>query len=103
MSQQAVNTTYPIDNRTDEEVAAGKTLRPVLGEMVVGVRVDTVPAGEAERLAADGKFYPLTLDENGFLRVTLPDGIKVKTEELEVLRESRDLLVQVRDLLLKIA
>ena len=63
-----------------------------LAELVVGIRLDSVPTGEAQRLAGEGKFYPLTMDANGFLRVTLPEGTKVKTEELEVLQEIRTLL-----------
>ena len=73
------------------------------GELVLGLRLDEVPTGEAKRLAADGKFYPLTMDSNGFLRVTLPEGTKVETEELEVMREMSGLLEEIRDALLKIA
>lgn len=103
MSQQAVNTSFDKDDRTLQQLADGKPELQQLGELVVGVRVDAVPEAEADRLAADGKFYPLTLDETGCLRVRMPDGVKVKTEELEVLREIRDLLIESRDLLLKIA
>lgn len=74
-----------------------------IGKLVVGVRIDDLPSGEAQRLATAGKFYPLTTDADGNLRVVTPDWINVRTEELEVLREIRDLLVQNRDLLLKIA
>ena len=103
MSQQSIGTTYDTDDRTLAQIEAGVGVRPKLGETVVGVRIDTLPQEEAERLAADGTFHPLTIDKNGFLRVTIPDGITVKTEELAVLRESRDLLTEVRDLLMKIA
>lgn len=87
---KAVNTPYD---------TTGKTL----AELVTGIRIDTVPANEGERLAAAGEFYPLTVDKNGFLRVTLPDGTKVESTESEVLREIRDVLFEVRDLLMKIA
>jgi hypothetical protein len=76
---------------------------PRRAKLVVGIRLDGVPAGEAQRLAAEGRFYPLTLDANGFLRVTLPEGTTVNTNERDVHRESRDLLEEIRDLLLKIA
>lgn len=74
-----------------------------LGELVVGIRLDEVSTGEANRLASEGKFYPLTMDANGFLRVTLPEGTQVEPEELAVQRASHDLLIEIRDLLLKIA
>ena len=90
MSQQAINTNFDSSRRN-------------LGDLVVGIRVDALPQGEAERLAAAGQFYPLTVDERGCLRVAIPEGSKVDTEELEVLREIRDLLAEHRDLLLKIA
>ena len=73
------------------------------GELVVGIRLDEVPTGEAKRLAGEGKFYPLTMDANGFLRVTLPEGAKVETDELQVMREMALLLEEIRDALLKIA
>ena len=77
---QQVNTPAP-----DARGTAYDEARKVLGGLVVGVRVDAVPADEADRLAAEGKFYPLTLDKNGFLRVTLPEsGTKVETNEPEI-------------------
>lgn len=103
MSQQAINSKYETDGRTLEDAANGKSAPAKFGELVVGVRVDAVPEVEAKRLAAEGQFHPLTIDPSGFLRVTLPDGIKVKTEELEVLRAIRELLIELRDLLMKIA
>lgn len=103
MSQQAINTKYDTDDRSDKQRADGVSAPVKVGELIVGVRLDTIPAGEGDRLAADQKFHPLTIDRNGFLRVTMPNGITVKTEELEVLRETRDLMVEVRDLLMKIA
>lgn len=63
-----------------------------LGELVGAVRIDSVPTGEAQRLAAEGKFFPLTVDANGFLRVTLPEGTEVKTVELETLLRIETLL-----------
>lgn len=83
MSDQLVNTTAP-----DAKGTAYADARKVVGGLVVGIRVDELPTNEADRLAAEGKFYPLTLDSGGFLRVSLPDsGTKVETAELEVLRE----------------
>ena len=90
MSQQAINTAYDAAQRNR-------------GELVVGIRVDSLPTSEANRLAAEGKFYPLTTDADGNLRVVLSSLTKVETQELEVLREIRDLLIENRDLLLKIA
>ena len=89
MSDQLVSTAYDAGKRT-------------LGELVVGIRVDAVPAGEAERLAAAGQFYPLTVDARGFLRVTLPEGTTVATGELEVWREILAVLKDIRASLLKI-
>ena len=101
MSQQAINSeAVPKDY---EERTGRSTTRRFLGESIVAVRVDDLPASEAERLAAEGKWYPLTVDQNGQLRVVTPDWIKVHVQELEVLRDSRDLLMQIRDLLMKIA
>ena len=89
MSDKQVKTAYDGDKRT-------------LGELVVGIRVDAVPVGEAQRLAAAGQFYPLTVDANGFLRVTLPEGTAVETNELEVWREILAVLKDMRASLLKI-
>lgn len=75
----------------------------LIAELLTAIRVDTAPSHDGERLADEGQFYPLTVDTNGFLRVALPDGTKVESSELEVLREIRDLLIENRDLLLKIA
>ena len=74
-----------------------------IGEMMLGIRIDAVPAHEGERLAREGNFYPLTLNKDGRLRAELPDGTKVEPLELEVLREQTALLIEIRDLLLKIA
>lgn len=83
MSDQLVNTTAP-----DAKGTAYDEARKLQGGLVVGIRVDEVPTGEADRLAAEGKFYPLTMDAAGFLRVSLPEtGTQVETQELEVLRE----------------
>ena len=73
-----------------------------LGDLVVGIRIDAVPSNEGNRLAAQGRFYPLTLDKSGNLRVTMAESEGV-TDQLLVLREVRDLMAEVRDLLLKIA
>jgi hypothetical protein len=70
-----------------------------LAELVVGIRLDSVPTGEAQRLAAEGKFYPLTVNANGFLRVVLPEGTEVKTQELEALLRIETLMGQMVDLL----
>lgn len=78
--------------------------RKNLGEIIVGIRVDAVPANDAERLAEEGKFYPLTTDKNGFLRVVQPEGTSVETPEIvALLTEIRDLMIEQRDLLLRIA
>ena len=74
-----------------------------LGELLLAIRLDSSPAAEAARLTAEGKYYPLTVDANGFLRVTLPEGTKVVVGMPELLEEMRDLLSEMRDLLLKIA
>lgn len=74
-----------------------------IGELVVGIRLDAVPTNEANKLAAEGSFYPLTMDAKGFLRVVLPEGTQVESEELEVQRENNILLSEIRDLLMKIA
>lgn len=103
MSQQVVGTKFDNDDRTLQQLADGKYEPKQLGELVVGVRVDAIPEVEADRLAAEGKFHPLTIDKNGCLRVRMPDGIKVQNEELEVLREIRDLCAESRDLLVKLA
>lgn len=100
MSQQAVNSEAVVRNRRADGTDESRTLR---GELVVGVRVDAVPKGDADRLAAEGRFYPLTVDADGQLRVVLPEGTRVETAELAVLREIRDLLAESRDLLLRIA
>lgn len=77
--------------------------RAQYGELIVGIRIDDLPTTEAARLVAAGKIYPLTVDKDGQLRVALTNAIDVRIQELEVLREIRDLLVENRDLLLKIA
>ena len=100
MSEQ-VNTQAIVEQYSE---TTGKIVtRRLAGELVIGIRVDELPASEAERLAAQGKFYPLTTDKDGQLRVVLSGTTKVAMEELEVLREIRDLLIENRDLLLKIA
>lgn len=76
---------------------------PNSAQLVAGIRVDRLPANEALRLASDGEFYPLTTDADGNLRVALPVAAKVETAELEVLREMRGFLEEIRDLLVKIA
>ena len=90
MSEQRIDTEYDSDRRT-------------LGDLVVGIRVDTLPGGEADRLAEDGSFYPLTLDASGRVRVALSSDTKIETAELQVLREIRDLLEQQLNLLRQIA
>lgn len=100
MSQQAINTEAIVKERQSSGVDA---VRRLLGELLVGIRVDDLPSGEAERLAAEGKFYPLTVNADGHLRVVTPDWIKVQTAELEVLLRIEQLLTEQRDLLLKIA
>lgn len=91
MSERAINTNYDQDQQRN------------IGEMVVGIRIDTLPTGEASRLAAVGRFQPLTTDKDGNLRVVPPDGIKVVSAELEVLLRIEALLIEQRDLLLKIS
>ena len=104
MSQQAVNTPFDRDDRSDEQIARGVAPpKAHTGELVVGVRVDTPPEIETERLAGNEKFHPLTTDEKGQLRAVLPDGIEVETGALGLLTEIRDLLIDCRDLLMKIA
>ena len=85
------------------EDALTKRQKAQRGEMVLGIRQDAVPTNEANKLAAEGGFYPLTLDAKGFLRVTLPEGTEVESAELEVQRENNILLSEIRDLLMKIA
>lgn len=101
---QATDTAYDRDDRTLTEISEGKSPPKALqGELVVGVRVDDLPEIERERLAGEGKFYPITTDSKGNLRVVTPDGIKVETDELEVLRELLAVMIEVRDLLREIA
>lgn len=95
-----------IDTRAVDPKAHGtvyEDVRKLLAELMAGIRVDVVPRNDSERLAQEGGFYPLTVDRDGFLRVTLPETVRVETGELIVLREIRDLLIEQRDLLLKIA
>ncbi len=73
-----------------------------LGELVGGIRLDSVPTSEAQRLAKEGKFFPLTVDQNGFLRVTLPEGTKVETEEMAVLLRIEALLEKLCEIGLQI-
>lgn len=78
--------------------------RRQIGNLVIGVRIDDLPEDETARLAAEGYFSPLTIDPNGNLRVALPpSGTKVETQELEVLIRIEQLLIEQRNLLLKIA
>lgn len=101
MAQQAVNT-EAVAQEYDERT--GKlTTRRLLGESFVAVRVDDLPTGEADRLAAEGKWYPLTTDANGQLRVVPPDWIKVQMQALEVWLRIEALLIEQRDLLREIA
>lgn len=70
------------------------------GVMVLVVRKDTAEALATE----DGNYSGLQVDEDGYLRVTMPgDGNRVKIDELAVLTEIRNLLVEIRDLQLQIA
>ena len=77
----------------------------LLGELVAAIRVDTPPTGEATRIADDGGLYPLTVDKNGCLWVRVAGNTDSEgvSDQLLVLREMRDLMAEVRDLLLKIA
>ena len=77
--------------------------RRLIGELVVGIRIDSLPASEAKRLADEGKFHPLTLDKDGNLRVVTPDWLKVEPKELEVLLRIEGLLQEQVALLRKIA
>lgn len=72
-------------------------------EFVGGVRVDDLPTSDSERLAAEGNFYPLTMDQDGCLWVRFPSGLKVETAELEVLLRIESLLKEQVNLLRKIA
>lgn len=101
MAEQRVNTEGVVE---DYDPLTGKrTARKLLGELVVAVRVDDLPEGEAERLAAAGKFHPLTTDADGNLRVVAPDWVKVLTQELPVLLRIEALLREQLDLLRRIA
>ena len=91
MSEQRIGLAYDKDVRT-------------MGDLVVGIRKDDAPAGEADRLAEDGDFYPVTLDKNGNLRVTIPAATKIDMQRLlQVNRENNELLTEIRDLLRIIA
>lgn len=91
MSEQRIGTEYDSTRRT-------------MGDLVVGIRKDDAPAGEADRLAADGEFYPITTDEDGNLRVSIPDTTKIDMQALlDAVQEGNALLTEVRDLLLSIA
>lgn len=98
---QEINTQQAVDPKalgTQEEI-----VRKLLAELVCGIRVDEAPTSETKRIADEGKFYPLTIDKNGFLRVSLPEGTKVETQELEVLLRIEALLEQQVSLLQEIA
>ena len=69
------------------------------GEMVFGIRIDALPENEAEVLAKEGYFYPLTLDAKGQLRTVLPSDQKIVAAEQQLLLECRNLLEQIRDVL----
>lgn len=86
----AVNTSY-------DEVR-----KPALADLAAGIRIDDAPTHDGQRLADEGEVYPLTIDNSGHLRVVMPANATVETQELEVLREIRDLIIETRDLLLKI-
>lgn len=86
-------------NTRNDELANQKQL----AELVTGIRIDSLPASDAKRLAKEGHFYPLTLDENGQLRVVLQPGTKVVPEEIEVLLRIEALLIEQRELLMNIA
>lgn len=89
---------------SQQQVSAGfDSTKTTVGSLVVGIRVDTVPLNESTRIAADVEYYPLTLDKRGFLQVVLPGDTVIETKELEVLREIRETMIEVRDLLQKIA
>ena len=91
MSEQRIGSTYDADRRT-------------MGDLVVGIRKDDVPAGEADRLAEDGDFYPVTTDQDGNVRVAIPDTTKIDMQRLlQVTRENNVLLTEIRDLLRQIA
>jgi hypothetical protein len=76
--------------------------RKMLLELVGGIRIDEAPTGDGPRLAKQGKFHPFTVDKNGYLRVTVPEGTVVESTEVEVLLRIEQLMIEQRDLLLKI-
>ena len=88
---------------SQQQVSAGfDSTKVTVGSLVVAIRKDDVPTNESVRLASDVEFYPLTMDKNGFLRVTLPTGTEVKTVELETLLETMSVLKEIRDLLIEL-
>lgn len=99
MAQQELDT-LGIDPKTVN--GPYEEFRKVLLELVGAIRVDSLPTGDATRLAGAGKFYPATVDANGCLWVRLPDDQKVETNEVEVLLRIEQLLIEQRDLLLEI-
>lgn len=77
--------------------------RRQLVSLIAGVRIDDLPESDRQRIAGEGNCYPLVVDKDGRLRVIMADGVKVETQELEVLRDNNRLLIEIRDLLMKIA
>lgn len=101
MAEQVVNSEAIVK---DYNPNTGRSAtRQLLGQTIIGVRVDDLPEGEAQRLAAEGKWYPLTTDKDGNLRVTFPASSMVEVAELEVLIRIEQLLIEQRDLLRQIA
>lgn len=95
-----------IDSRVIDAKAVNgpyEEVRKQLLALLAGIRTDAAPTGDAQRLAGEGNAYPLTVDKNGYLRVTMPEGAKVEATELEVLLRIEQLLIEQRDLLHKIA
>ena len=107
MSQQSIDTKL-IDADDDyQERLSGKAQPRIYPrkriELGGGVRVDDLPTSDSERLAEEGSFYPLTVDQNGCLYVRFPSDSKVQTAELEVLLRIEALLSEQVNLLRKIA
>ena len=81
MANKQINTTYD-------------TTQTLLGEVVAGVRVDELPINEADKIAGAGKFAPLTVDKDGYLRVRPREGIEVGTASLSDLIEQQNQILR---------
>ena len=96
MSSKAVDLT---ELNTGDAVLRAKSKQKQQGELVFGVRIDSLPKGEAEALAKEGHFYPLTTDDKGRLRAMLPSDQQVVVRDQALLLECRNFLQRIWEVL----